>query len=147
LSAPSPTAPQDYRGQRLGLPASGPASIAPTGARLGAFVVDALASALIAGLFVQMGRSTGDAASRFPGTWSLIPLAVDYIGGVLIAGRTLGMYLFGLRLIKVDRDVAVGPLAILGRTLLLFLFIPAVVFDRDGRGLHDRVTETAVVRA
>jgi uncharacterized RDD family membrane protein YckC len=33
------------------------------------------------------------------------------------------------------------------RTFLLMLFIPAVVFDRDGRGLHDRYTDTAVVRS
>jgi hypothetical protein len=26
------------------------------------------------------------------------------------------------------------------------LLVPAVVFDRDGRGLHDRYTDTAVVR-
>jgi uncharacterized RDD family membrane protein YckC len=29
----------------------------------------------------------------------------------------------------------------------LFLFVPAVVFDRDGRGMHDRFSDTAVVRA
>jgi uncharacterized RDD family membrane protein YckC len=33
------------------------------------------------------------------------------------------------------------------RTVLLFLLVPAVVFDRDGRGLHDRLSDTAVVRA
>ena len=33
------------------------------------------------------------------------------------------------------------------RTALLCLLVPAVVFDRDGRGLHDRLTDTAVVRA
>jgi hypothetical protein len=29
----------------------------------------------------------------------------------------------------------------------LMLLVPAVVFDKDTRGLHDRYTETAVVRA
>jgi uncharacterized RDD family membrane protein YckC len=41
--------------------------------------------------------------------------------------------------------VDVGRIVV--RTLLLFLLVPAVVFDRDGRGLHDRLSETAVVRA
>ena len=31
-------------------------------------------------------------------------------------------------------------------TALLFLLVPALVFDRDGRGLHDRYSDTAVVR-
>jgi uncharacterized RDD family membrane protein YckC len=58
------------------------------------------------------------------------------------------MYLLGLRLIRADRPTeAVGPGRILLRTFLLFLLVPALVFDRDGRGLHDRLSETAVVRA
>jgi hypothetical protein len=57
------------------------------------------------------------------------------------------MYLFGLRVVRVSKDVAIGPLRALGRTALLVLFIPALVFDRDNRGMHDRLTDTAVVRA
>jgi hypothetical protein len=32
------------------------------------------------------------------------------------------------------------------RTALLILLIPALLVDADGRGLHDRATQTAVVR-
>ncbi len=139
------TAPQAFRGERIGLPSAGRGSLSATGPRLGAFVVDALASSLVAALFVS---HRGDGlANNLPGSWSLVPLAVDYVLGSLIAGRTLGMYLFGLRLIRVERAVAVSPLRIVLRTVLLFLLVPAVVFDRDGRGLHDRLTDTAVVRA
>lgn len=139
---------QSYRGERLGLPASGRASLAPLGARIGAWLVDSVASALVAALFVEVvhrghHRSFAD---RLPGYWSLIPFALDYVLGILFAGRTLGMYLFGLRVIRVDRDEAVNPWRALLRTLLLMLLVPAVVFDRDGRGLHDRYTDTAVVR-
>lgn len=143
----TPATPQAYRGQRLGLPEHGPGSLSTTGQRLGAFVVDALASALVAGLFVQMlRRSSGDAASRLPGSWSLIPFTVDYVLGLLVAGRTLGMYLFSLRVIRIDRNAAIDPWRAALRTFLLLLLIPAVIWDRDGRGLHDRVTDTAVVR-
>ena len=134
---------QTYRGQRLGLPAEGRGSLAPTGARLGAFLVDSLASALVAGLFV---RVISPHHSHLPGSWSLIPFAIDYVVGLLVAGRTLGMNLFGLRLVRVDQDAPVGPGRAVVRTALLMLFIPALVFDRDNRGLHDRVTDTAVVR-
>ncbi len=140
------TAPQAYRGEKIGLPREGRGSLAATGPRLAAFVVDALASGLVAALFVhRSGAHTF--AERLPGTWSLIPFALDYVIGTLVAGRTLGMYLFGLRVIRVQQDVAVDPGRALLRTAMLVLLVPALVFDRDGRGMQDRLTDTAVVRA
>jgi uncharacterized RDD family membrane protein YckC len=138
------TAPQAFRGQALGLPERGAGSLATTGQRLGAFVVDSLASGLVAALFVQASGGHGT-AGHFPGSWSLIPFVIDYVVGILVAGRTLGMYLFGLRLIRVDRVAAVDPFRAIARTALLLLLLPAVIWDRDGRGLHDRFTDTAVV--
>jgi len=32
------------------------------------------------------------------------------------------------------------------RTLLLLLLVPAVIWDRDGRGLHDKLAGTLLVR-
>jgi uncharacterized RDD family membrane protein YckC len=139
------TAPQAHRGEKLGLPRDGPGALASTGPRLLAFLVDALASGLVAALFIHH-RSGGTFADRLPGSWSLIPFAVDYVVGVLVAGRTLGMYLTGLRLVRVQRETAVDPVRIVVRTALLCLLVPAVIFDRDGRGLHDRLTDTAIVR-
>jgi uncharacterized RDD family membrane protein YckC len=139
-------APQAYRGEKIGLPATGRGSLAATGPRLAAFVIDAAASGLVAALFVP--HHAGDTfADRLPGSWSLIPFALDYVLGVLVAGRTLGMYFTGVRLIRVSRDAAIDPPRIVVRTLLLLLFVPALIFDRDGRGMHDRLTDTAVVRA
>jgi uncharacterized RDD family membrane protein YckC len=137
-------APAQPRGVRLGLPADGPGSLAPTGRRVLAFAIDAVASALVAGLFVHHRGDVGVAAHA-PGLWSLIPFALDYVGGILLAGRTLGMKLTGLRVIRVDAPEAVGPGRALARTALLMLLIPALVFDRDGRGFHDRITDTAVI--
>jgi len=142
------TAPQAFRGERLGLPAQGRGSLATSGPRLGALVVDVVASTLVAALFVQAFRSPGgDLASHLPQSWSLIPLGIDYVLGVLFAGRTLGMYFTGLRLIRVDGDKPVGPARVIVRTALLFLLVPAVIWDKDGRGMHDRLTATAVVRS
>jgi uncharacterized RDD family membrane protein YckC len=108
--------------------------------------VDCIASGLVAALGVAIARHGGDAASRLPGSWSLVPFAVDYLVGLLVAGRTLGMNLVGIRVIRVDQDKPVNPWRALLRTFLLVLLIPAVIWDRDGRGLHDRLTDTAVVR-
>ena len=41
----------------------------------------------------------------------------------------------------------VGAGKALLRTLLLYLLVPALISDRDGRGLHDRFAGTVVVRA
>jgi len=135
---------QRYRGQQIGLPATGPGSLAPTGRRLGAFLLDVLASGLVAGLFVRRPDLPG-LASHLPGQWSLIPLAVDYLAGLLLAGRSFGMYLTGLRVIRVDARLPIGPVRALVRTALLLALIPALVADQDFRGLHDRLTNTAVI--
>lgn len=144
--AGSPVGPGAYRGERLGLPESGPGSLSTTGVRLGAFLIDAIASALVAGLFVQATRN-GGVAETLPGSWSLVPLAIDYLVGMLIAGRTVGMYLLGLRIVCVDRPRPVNAGQAVIRTVLLFLLVPALIWDRDGRGLHDRASGTAVVRS
>jgi uncharacterized RDD family membrane protein YckC len=140
-------APQAYRGEAIGLPPAGPGSLASTAARIGAFLVDAIASGLVAALFVST-RHVHSAADRLPGSWSLIPLGLDYVVGILVAGRTVGMYLFGLRVVRVRQpQAAVDPGRAVVRTVLTMLLLPVIVFDRDGRGLHDRFADTAVVRA
>ena len=138
--------PQAYKGERLGLPKDGPGSIATFGRRTVAFAVDAVLSGLVAGLFVAAISSHGG-TSTLPRLWSFVPLTVDYLVGILVAGRTVGMNLLRIRLIRVDRDAAVTPWQILIRTILLYLLAPAVIVDRDGRGLHDRAVATAVVNA
>jgi uncharacterized RDD family membrane protein YckC len=137
---------QSYRGERLGLPATGTGSIAPIGPRIAAFIVDCLAAGLVAGLFVAAFAHRGG-TDALPRNWSLVPFAIDYVGGIVLAGRTLGMYLTGVRVVRVDRNVAVDPWRAFIRTVLLVLIVPAVITDRDRRGLHDRVAGTAVVRA
>jgi len=139
------TTPQRYRGERIGLPETGPGSLAPMSKRAWALIIDMVFAILVAGLFTQAIHRGDDVASRLPGMWTLVPLALDYILGMLFLGRTLGMNLVGIRIIRVSRNEAVGPYRAFERTLLLFLLIPALVYDHDGRGLHDRLTDTAVV--
>ena len=116
------------RGAALGLPAEGPGSLASFGSRIGAFLVDAVAAALIAGLFT---------APSLPGNWSMLPFGLITVVTLVAFGQTPGMRLLGLRL-ALWRAVV--------RTALLMLLVPALVVDADGRGLHDRLTDTAVVR-
>lgn len=135
---------QRHRGQQLGLPPSGPGSLAPTGRRILAFLLDLVFASLLAAPFVHRHDLTGVAA-HLPGQWSLLPLFADYVLGMLLLGRSLGMYLTGLRVIRVDAREAVGPVRAVSRTVLLMLLIPALVADADFRGLQDRLTSTAVI--
>lgn len=92
---------------------------------------------------------------------SLATLGVFALENVLLVGsigNTLGHRLFGLRVRRVFptttgenadpvwETAAPGFLSAVVRTLLLCLVIPAVIWDADGRGLHDRVAGTAIVR-
>ncbi len=51
----------------------------------------------------------------------------------------------GIHVVRLGGGPA-GPLAALVRTLLLCLVIPAVIFDPDHRGLHDKAMNTVLVR-
>jgi uncharacterized RDD family membrane protein YckC len=62
-----------------------------------------------------------------------------------IAGRTIGHAAAGLRVSLLDgRRAGFGAGVI--RTVLLCLAIPPVVYDADGRGLHDRAVGTIMLR-
>ncbi|MFI1563307.1 RDD family protein [Streptomyces sp. NPDC020490] len=128
-----------YRGEQLGLPEEGPGSIARPGRRLGALAVDWGLCLLIAYGLVTHGydRSTGN--------WALL---VFFVLGALTVGTvgfTPGKRLFGLRVVALDTG-RVQPLRALLRTALLCLAVPALIWDRDGRGLHDRLARTVEVR-
>jgi uncharacterized RDD family membrane protein YckC len=130
--------PQDrVRGASLGLPATGRGSLATFGSRGVAFLVDALGSAFIAGLFT---------APHLPGNWSLVAFAVLTVGSLVLFGQTPGMRLLGLRLAHPRQGQRLAVWRAVVRTALLMLLVPALVVDADGRGLHDRLTDTAVVR-
>lgn len=128
-----------YRGEQLGLPEEGPGSIARPGRRLGALAVDWGLCLLIAyGLITQ---SYHDAAQ----VWAPIILFVLMVLTVGTVGFTPGKRFFGLRVVALDTRT-VNPLRALLRTVLLFLAIPPLIWDRDGRGLHDRLARTVEVR-
>ncbi|MFG2952471.1 RDD family protein [Streptomyces sp. NPDC048291] len=129
-----------YRGEQLGLPEEGPGSIARPGRRLGALVVDWALCELIAYGLITKGYNPATT-----GNWALL---VFFALGVLTVGTigfTPGKRLFRLRVVGVGTG-RVQPLRALARTVLLCLAIPALIWDRDGRGLHDRLARTVEVR-
>lgn len=130
-----------YPGERLGLPSAGRGAVTTWGRRIGALVID---------WFIVLGVSLAIVGPPTPGddTFGLVNLAVLVVMYVLLlmtAGATLGMWLLGLAVWPVGSQ-RLSFVRVVGRTLLLALVIPAVVYDRDRRGLHDKVGATVVVR-
>ncbi|HEY5515926.1 MAG TPA: RDD family protein [Pengzhenrongella sp.] len=130
-------------GGRLALPAGGPGSLARVNRRLVALAIDWLAC---------VGISTA-----FLGGDPMATLAIFAVENVLLVasiGHTLGHRLLGVRVRRVpagaDGRAVAGPVGLARaalRTALLCLVIPAVVWDGDGRGMHDRAAGTVIVRS
>ncbi|GAA4847712.1 RDD family protein [Luteimicrobium xylanilyticum] len=126
------------RGSRLGLPPDGPGSLAPLGRRIVALLIDwALCWAVSLGFFGGSSWAT------------LLIFLGENVVLVGTAGFTIGHRVLGLRVRRLVADAPDGPpglLRALVRSVLVCLVIPAVVWDGDGRGLHDRIAGTAIVR-
>jgi uncharacterized RDD family membrane protein YckC len=133
---------QDYRGQRLGLPESGPGSVAGFGRRLLALVIDWLACLLLVRLFLpHIDYGTPDS--------SLATLGFFFAELTLftwLVGASFGQRLLGLAVVRLDGGGGPGLVRALLRSLQICLVVPAVIWDRDSRGLHDRSVGTVVVR-
>jgi uncharacterized RDD family membrane protein YckC len=134
--------PNDYPGQRLGLPQTGSRSLARMGRRLAALLIDWLVAYGLAALAMTAGLVSLT-------TLSTAVLFIWFVLGVVavrLFGFTPGQYALGLMVVPVDNRLHVGLGRAVVRGLLIALVIPALITDTDLRGLHDRVTNTAVVR-
>ena len=133
---------QDYRGQRLGLPESGPGSVAGFGRRFVALVIDWLACLLLVRLFLpHIDYGTPDSSLATLGFF-LAELTLF----TWLVGASFGQRLLGLAVVRLDGGGGPGLVRALLRSLQICLVVPAVIWDRDSRGLHDRSMGTVVVR-
>ncbi|WP_043638271.1 RDD family protein [Nonomuraea candida] len=128
-----------YPGERLGLPEEGKGSISGWGRRIGALVIDWM---ICTWVVVQMLLRTDPAEAP----WApVLVFALQYLLLVAWLGQTFGHRLMGIRVAAMDGgDPRLLP--VLVRTVLLALVVPAAIWDRDHRGVHDRVSNTMVVR-
>jgi uncharacterized RDD family membrane protein YckC len=131
----------DYPGQRLGLPQSGPGSVAGIGRRLGALLIDWLMCAVIA--LSVLGGDKDPAKVQY---LTLAIFAAETYLLTALTGYTAGKRLLGLRVARLDGK-PVGLVWSLVRTLLFLVVIPPLIFDGDLRGLHDQAANTVVVRS
>jgi len=134
-----------YPGERLGLPQAGTRSVARIGRRIAALVIDYAAASIIAGGFFGFQQF---ALPREAGLTQFAPIVVFAVIQILFIptiGGSPGHRIVGLRLVTLDGSW-VGLWRPIVRTLLLVLVIPAVVWDPDQRGLHDKAAGTILVR-
>ncbi|WP_198530831.1 RDD family protein [Mycolicibacterium setense] len=131
-----------YPGERLGLPESGPGSLARMGRRLGALCIDWLVAYGLAGLAMALGLVTLPLLS----TAVLVIWMVLGTVAVRLFSFTPGQLAVGLVVVPADGRDRIGIVRAFLRVVLIALVIPPLVSDTDLRGLHDRLTFTAVVR-
>jgi uncharacterized RDD family membrane protein YckC len=130
---PAPDGAETYPGERFGLPETGSGSVASIGRRLLALLADWLLCMVIALAAFR---------SQF---WTLPVFAVETYLLTALTGVTVGKRLLGIRVMRLGgRPVGFGWALV--RTVLLLTVVPALVTDRDLRGLHDRAADTVVVR-
>lgn len=131
-----------YPGQRLGLPESGSGSLARTGRRVGALCIDWLVAYGLAGLALATGLvSLATLSTAVMVVWIVLGTVA-----VRLFSFTPGQLALGLVVAGTDGRGRIGIGRALVRVLLIALIIPPLVTDSDLRGLHDRVTFTAVLR-
>ncbi|MBC7723748.1 MAG: RDD family protein [Burkholderiaceae bacterium] len=125
---------QAWPGQRLGLPARGPRSIARPGRRFAALCIDwGIAYGVSYFFFGNEGLAT-----------SLI-FAVFQTVMILFVSGGIGHLLLGMRVVPATGG-RVGLWRPIVRSVLLTLVIPAAIWDKDQRGMHDRLAGTILVR-
>lgn len=130
--------PDDYPGRRLGMPQTGPGSVARFGRRLVAVCIDWALCLLIARALL----SSTDGRTEWA---TLAVFTVENVLLVATAGQTFGHRIMGIRLTRLDGG-APGLARSAGRAVLLSLAVPALIWDRDQRGLHDRFLGTVLRR-
>ena len=139
--AVDPYAPQDWPGQNLGLPESGPGAQASVMRRAIGVLIDWLICWGLAAFIYMYTDAFGGTATLTYLLW----LVMGIITGWLFA-RTPGMAILGMGIARIDEPGhTVGLWRAALRTILTGFVFPAAIVDEDGRGMHDRATGTTVI--
>ena len=136
-AAPAP-AENRWPGERLGLPDAGPRSVGRFGRRAVAILIDWGLAYLLSWLIFP----TPLGADAF--TTLAIFAVLQYLFLIVLNG-SLGHLIVRLRVVPIAGGY-LGFWRPAVRTLLLCLAVPALIWDRDQRGMHDRAAGTVLVR-
>lgn len=120
------------------------------GRRVAALFVDWLIAGLIASAITGKPLWAGGTDTSTAQFVTFFAMSAILAG---LSGATIGHRLLGLRVISTQATTSTqapqttqpGLLAGVIRSLLICLVIPALVYDRERRGLHDKAANTIVV--
>lgn len=122
-----------WAGEFLGLPETGPASMASYPRRIGAIFIDWFVASGV-GMIIVPGNQW----------WVLGLFVFQHFSLLWLFGTTLGKRIFRIQVVQVG-----GPTIKLyqaaTRALLLGIVIPVLVIDQDSRGLHDKLAGTVQI--
>lgn len=110
--------------------------------RLAALIIDWFASALAVIAIVGLERYSSDKGAAF---YVMGAFWLESSVGVALAGGSFGQMVMGVRVL----DLSGRPITLLKamlRQALVCLLIPPLVFQPDGRGLHDLWTKSGAFR-
>ena len=109
--------------------------------RIFALVVDWAASLLIVRLLFP-GLPFG---SDLYGAWTMAVFASEVLLLTWLTGASFGQRIIGIGVVSYRSD-RLKFWQVLARTVMIILVIPAVVMDKDKRGLHDILVGAGVVK-
>ncbi len=121
-----------------GMTSANRGEIAGMGRRFAALTLDWLMSWAV-------GSLAFDQAEGRP-IWVAAVFFFEIVLFTTLTGSSAGQRILNLSVGSCPDGQALGFGKILLRTALILLVIPAVVFDSDGRGLHDRIVQSAVFK-
>ncbi|MGC3952876.1 MAG: RDD family protein [Propionicimonas sp.] len=130
-----------YPGESLGLPRSGPGSLASWRSRIAALLLDWGASMIVA------VSAFGVGVLRESGWRAWMILAVFFVQKTVLTalvGGSFGQILARARVARLDGQ-PLGWWRAIARTAMICVVIPAVVVGAERRGLDDLVLGTVVV--
>jgi len=124
-----------WPGERLGLPRTGRGSIARPGRRLAGVAIDWSIAVGVSLIFFDYNAVANSVI--------FVLLQLIFIPTI---GGSIGHRLVGMRVVPVQGGW-IGPWRGIVRAVLLGIVFPALVWDSDQRGFHDKVAGTVLIRA
>ena len=116
------------------------------GRRLAAITIDWLASYAIAFSFFAGG---GNYSQRIEGTrfTTAMIFIAEYAILIALTGASFGHRLLRLKVVDFNHGGMPSVRQVLIRTGLMALVITAITYDEEGRGIHERFSQTKLERA
>jgi uncharacterized RDD family membrane protein YckC len=86
------------------------------------------------------------AAGFFAGSVTLVIFFIEVLFLTTFGGATAGHRAVGLRVVRFSDGGSPTPKEALIRTVLICLVVTAITYDENGRGIHERLSNTKLIR-